>query len=66
MKIRDLMAEVRIRVAAAPGLFERVTPGHLHILECVAVRDAKGARTAMREHLATALKIQKQAVREKR
>lgn len=61
--IRDLLAQVRTRVADEPGLVERVMPGHLRILECVAARDAKGARAAMRDHLATALKIQKHVVR---
>jgi len=57
--IRDLMAEVRTQVAQQPGLFQRVMPTHIRILERVASRDAKGARQAMREHLLIALTIQR-------
>jgi GntR family transcriptional repressor for pyruvate dehydrogenase complex len=56
--IRDLMAEVRARVSEETGLFERVMPTHLQILECIAARDVRGARRAMREHLQIALSIQ--------
>ena len=56
------MAEVRTLVAREHGLFERVMPTHMRILECVAARDAKGARRAMREHLVTALSIQNELV----
>jgi GntR family transcriptional repressor for pyruvate dehydrogenase complex len=62
--IRDLLTEVRTRVAEEPGLYERVMPGHRRILDAVAARDAKGARLAMREHLTTALNIQKHVVLE--
>ena len=62
--IRDLMAEVRTRVALEPDLYKRVMPGHHRIVDAVAARDSKGARAAMREHLTTALDIQKRAVRE--
>ena len=60
--IRDLMAEVRTLVAQTHGLFERVMPTHMQILECVAARDARGARRAMREHLEVALSIQRELV----
>jgi GntR family transcriptional repressor for pyruvate dehydrogenase complex len=60
--IHDLMAEVRTLVAREHGLFERVMPTHMRILECVAARDARGARRAMREHLVTALSIQNELV----
>jgi len=60
--IRDLMAEVRTLVAREHGLFERVMPTHMRILECVAARDARGARRAMSEHLVTALSIQNELV----
>lgn len=56
--IRDLMTEVRARVSERTGVFDRVMPTHLEILECIAARDARGARRAMREHLQVALSIQ--------
>lgn len=62
--IRDLMAEVRTRVANQPGLYDRVMPGHLRIMEAVAARDAQAARAAMMEHLDTALRIQKRVAGE--
>jgi DNA-binding FadR family transcriptional regulator len=62
--IRDLIAEVRTRVAHDPGLYDRVMPGHLRILEAVAARDPQRARHAMMEHLATALAIQKHVATE--
>ncbi|MGE5571056.1 MAG: FadR/GntR family transcriptional regulator [Rhodospirillales bacterium] len=58
--VRGLISEVRTLVAQRPGLFERVMPGHIRVLECVAAHDAEGAGTAMREHLAVALSIQKE------
>ena len=60
--IRDLMAEVRALVANEQ-VFERVMPTHIRILECVASRDDRGARRAMREHLLIALGIQRDLVR---
>jgi DNA-binding FadR family transcriptional regulator len=60
--IRDLMAEIRIRVSEEAGLVERVMPTHLQILECIADRDARGARRAMREHLQVALSIQSEVL----
>jgi GntR family transcriptional repressor for pyruvate dehydrogenase complex len=63
--IRDLMAEVRTLVAREPGLFERVMPTHVQILECVASRDVQGARSAMREHLSTALRIQRELIEQR-
>ncbi len=62
--IRDLMAEIRTLVANERGLFDRVMPGHLRILECVTARDARGARTAMRDHLSTALSVQRELIRQ--
>jgi len=56
--VQDMMAEVRAVVAEEAGLFERVMPTHLRILECVAASDVIGARLAMREHLETALRVQ--------
>ena len=56
--IRDLMAEVRSKVSEENSLFERVMPTHLQILECIAARDVRGAKRAMREHLKVALSIQ--------
>jgi GntR family transcriptional repressor for pyruvate dehydrogenase complex len=57
--IRDLIAEVRTRVAHDPDLYDRVMPGHLRILEAVTARDPQAARAAMMDHLTTALAIQK-------
>lgn len=56
--IHDLMSEVRTLVGAQEGLFERVMPTHVRILEAVATHDAAAAREAMREHLEIALAIQ--------
>jgi DNA-binding FadR family transcriptional regulator len=56
--IHDMMTEVRVLVAQKQGLFEQVMPSHKRIVECVAARDARGARRAMREHLVVALAIQ--------
>ena len=56
--IHDLMTEVRAKVAHETGMFERVMPTHLRILECIAAQDKRGARRAMREHLEIALAIQ--------
>jgi DNA-binding FadR family transcriptional regulator len=61
--MRDVMAEVRALAAREHGLFERVMPTHIRILECVASGDAKSARSAMREHLIVALSIQKELIR---
>ena len=60
--IRDLMTEVRALVSVEAGLFERVMPTHLQILERIADRDARGARRAMREHLQVALSIQSEVL----
>jgi len=63
--IRDLMAEVRTLVAQQHGLFERVMPTHIQVLECVESRDARGARRAMREHLDVALSIQRELIQDR-
>ena len=60
--VQDLMAEVRVLVAQKQGIFERVMPTHIRVLDCVAARDARGARRAMREHLVVALTIQNDLV----
>jgi GntR family transcriptional repressor for pyruvate dehydrogenase complex len=62
--IRDLIAEVRTRVAHDPGLYDQVMPGHLRILDAVAARDPQRAREAMMEHLSAALAIQKHVASE--
>lgn len=62
--VRDLMSEVRMLVEQRPGLFERVMPTHVRVLECIAAHDAEGAGTAMREHLAVALTIQRELTQE--
>jgi GntR family transcriptional repressor for pyruvate dehydrogenase complex len=61
--IRDLMIEVRTIVAQKHGIFERVMPTHMLIVNRVVARDAAGARRAMREHLDIALGIQREALR---
>jgi DNA-binding FadR family transcriptional regulator len=58
--IRDLMAEVRTLVAQQHKLFERVMPSHIRIFECLASRNAAGARKAMSEHVDIALSIQRE------
>ncbi len=63
--IRDLMAEVRSLVARERGLFERVMPTHVRVLECIESGDPTGARAAMREHLLIALSIQQELVARK-
>jgi DNA-binding FadR family transcriptional regulator len=63
--IRDLMVEVGTLVARQHGLFGRVMPTHVQIVECVASHDATGARSAMREHLAIALSIQRELIQER-
>ena len=60
--IRDMIAEVRTRVSEEASLYERVMSTHLQILECIADRDARGARRAMREHLEVALSIQSEVL----
>lgn len=60
--IRDLMAEVRTLVAHRHGLFERVMPTHIQVLESVASRDAQRARRAMHDHLEVALSIQRELI----
>jgi GntR family transcriptional repressor for pyruvate dehydrogenase complex len=60
--IQKLMFEVRELVSGRPGLFDRVMPTHLRIVECIKSRDGEGARLAMREHLVIALKIQEELI----
>jgi DNA-binding FadR family transcriptional regulator len=61
--VQKMMAEVRALVSRRPRLFDRVMPSHIRILECVLAQDPDGARTAMREHLDTALAIQRELIR---
>ncbi len=63
--IRDLMQEVREAVAGYPGLPGKVMPSHRRIVARVVVRDARGARRAMRRHIEQARRIQ-QAVAEQK
>lgn len=58
--IRDLMSEIRARVARQPGLYDRVMPSHRAVFECVVRRDSAGARQAMQEHVDVALTIQRE------
>jgi GntR family transcriptional repressor for pyruvate dehydrogenase complex len=60
--IQDLMIEVRSLVAEQEGLVDRVMPAHTAILEYIKARDEKRAQQSMREHLLTALNIQKHAI----
>ena len=62
--IQNMMAEVRVLVSQQPHLFDRVMPTHIRILECVQRQDPEGARAAMREHLDTALEIQRELIRD--
>ena len=62
--IHDMMREVRGLVAKRGGLYERVMPTHLQILESVASREPQAARAAMREHLEIALAIQKELIQD--
>ena len=60
--VHGMMAEVRALVATQEGLFERVMPTHMRVLQAVAAHDSPGAREAMREHLETALAVQVELV----
>lgn len=60
--IHELMTEVRKLVADEQGLFERVMPGHLRILDAVEARDPDRARVAMHDHLSMALAIQRAVI----
>ncbi len=60
--IHDMMAEVRALVGSQQGLFERVMPTHIRVLEAVAAHDKTGAREGMREHLEIALEIQAELI----
>ena len=63
--IQTMTAEVRALVSRRPRLFDRVMPGHIRILDCVLAQDPEGARAAMREHLDTALAIQRELIRDR-
>jgi GntR family transcriptional regulator, transcriptional repressor for pyruvate dehydrogenase complex len=56
--VHDMMGAVRSLVAGETGLYERVMPTHIRILEAVIAHDGQHAREAMREHLDVALAIQ--------
>jgi GntR family transcriptional repressor for pyruvate dehydrogenase complex len=60
--IHDMMAEVRALVGNERGLFERVMPTHIRVVETVAAHDTMGAREAMRGHLEIALEIQTELI----
>jgi DNA-binding FadR family transcriptional regulator len=60
--IRDLLHEVRLRVARFPGLSRRVMQDHHAILECILGHDAEGARRAMADHLRHAWRIQEESL----
>lgn len=55
--IRDVMIEVRRRVAYVPAARERVTADHHAIAEAILARDASTARRLMEEHLAHSQEI---------
>lgn len=61
--IQKMMSEVRTIVSKHPNLFDRVMPSHLQVVECIKSRDSEGARSAMREHLVIALKIQSELIK---
>jgi len=60
--MQGLLAAVRETVGKHAVVVDRVSPTHRRIMECVATRDADGAREAMRKHLAIALEIQKEVI----
>jgi GntR family transcriptional regulator, transcriptional repressor for pyruvate dehydrogenase complex len=60
--IQETMSEVRELVSQQPGLFDRVTPGHICVLESIIAQNPSGARAAMHEHLETALDIQRELI----
>ncbi|MFT4028237.1 MAG: FCD domain-containing protein [Protaetiibacter sp.] len=55
--IRTLVLGLMIRSHSDPGVRAIGDPMHVRILECMAARDAAGAREAMREHLTLALEL---------
>ena len=61
--INKMMADVRVLVSRQPHLFDCVMPTHIRVLEYVMGQDPEGARAAMREHLDTALAIQRELIR---
>lgn len=60
--VHGMMAEVRTLIANESGLYGRVMPTHLQILNSIMARDAATARSAMREHLEIARTIQIEAL----
>ncbi len=56
--IRDLIQDVRLSVSGYPRLHNTVMPDHHVIVDCIAARDARGARQAMQQHLEHARSIQ--------
>ena len=61
--MNELMVEIRHIVGNQQGLYERVMEGHTRIAEAVAAKDPEKARTAMRDHLAMALEVQRSVIR---
>ncbi|MHB8655898.1 MAG: FadR/GntR family transcriptional regulator [Terriglobia bacterium] len=60
--IHRMMAEVRVLVSRQPGLFDRVMPTHIRLVDSIMMQDSVAARAAMREHLEIALAIQKELI----
>lgn len=60
--IQEMMAEVRVLVSRQTGLFDRVMPTHVRLVNSIKRRDSAGARDAMYEHLEEALAIQKELI----
>jgi DNA-binding FadR family transcriptional regulator len=56
--VHQMMSEVRELIANESGVYERVMPTHIRILESIAAHDRASARKAMREHLDVAFAIQ--------
>jgi GntR family transcriptional repressor for pyruvate dehydrogenase complex len=63
--IQTMMTEVRELVSRQPGLYDRVMPTHIRLVDCILMRDSAGARGAMREHLEIALEIQRELIASK-
>jgi GntR family transcriptional regulator, transcriptional repressor for pyruvate dehydrogenase complex len=58
--IRDMMQEIRLRVSSRPDFNPLIVHDHQRILDCVAAKDADGARRAMQEHIERARAFQEQ------
>ncbi len=64
--VHDMMGAVRSLVSNQIGLYERVMPTHIRIVEAVRAHNRPSAREAMREHLAIALAIQVELIQKQK